>query len=94
VLETCAPIYCAEGQVIYRAVHRHFRQKSLIETAMQDARSFKGENAVGMLLSRAELLTAVALAALISVQDRQVSAASSSIEQMWILAFAYFAGPR
>jgi hypothetical protein len=38
VLETDASGYTVQGQAIYRALHRHFRQKSLVETAMQDAR--------------------------------------------------------
>ena len=36
-LETCAPDHFVEGQSIYRAVHRHFRHKSLIDAAMQSA---------------------------------------------------------
>jgi len=35
ILETCAPDHFLEGQSIYRAVRRHFQQKSLIDVAMQ-----------------------------------------------------------
>jgi hypothetical protein len=37
ILEKCAPDHFLQGQSIYRAVRRHFRQKSLIDAAMQTA---------------------------------------------------------